>query len=209
MAKLDRIAEEIERAQERRWATLVEGFRDHLIDALHAKDAPNLDHVEELHDCAQLLDCGEVIACEVLQDAEIAESEVPRSAANHGGALGDFIHEMLGDDAPQKAFVYVAWSARPEAYWYVGQASNESRIRKIRQHGNLSLALRDATLFTLIYPRSRQCLDDVESALLRALKHVGRFPPHNGSLPRPPHASRREKLRHMSRMLNRFGQRLA
>lgn len=45
-------------------------------------------------------------------------------------AVQDQIQEMFNTkESPQRGFVYIAWSARPEEYWYVGKASTVERLK--------------------------------------------------------------------------------
>lgn len=83
--------------------------------------------------------------------------------------------------APQRGFVYVAWSASPEEYWYVGKASTANRLN-LTSHGKLARATADATKLSLIFPsQSReQVLLGVEASVLALIEdYTGKLPRFN------------------------------
>ena len=210
LSKLQRKCDDVRRRQERVWVNAVADFGDHLHEVLHGDRAVDAAHVDALHECARLLDCCETIERDALgADAETVEQSVTSVVASEAASLDDFLEELL-EDTPKRGYVYVAWTARPEEYWYVGRASREDRIRRHRQHGNLSLALRDASLFSIIFPAREVRLDDLEAALLRLLRHTDGAPVHNGSfLPKAPRRARREHLERISLVLTTLARRLA
>jgi hypothetical protein len=80
--------------------------------------------------------------------------------------------------APHRGFVYVAWSARPEEYWYIGKANTSSRLNLVA-HGKLARATAHATQLSLVFPtQSRQdILEGVEAALLALIEAYMGEPP--------------------------------
>lgn len=80
---------------------------------------------------------------------------------------------------PKRGFVYVAWSQRPEQYYYVGKARGVDRLN-LAAHGKLANATAYATQLALLFPsQSRdEILGGVEAALLALVEF------HTGELPR-------------------------
>lgn len=98
------------------------------------------------------------------------------------GSVQEQIHEMFETHkAPDRGFVYIAWSARPEEYWYVGKANTSSRLNLVA-HGKLARATAEATQLSLVFPaQSREdILDGVEAALLALIEaYIGKPPQLN------------------------------
>lgn len=82
-------------------------------------------------------------------------------------------------DAPRRGFVYVAWTASPEEYWYVGKANTADRL-SLAAHGKLARATAHATKLSLIFPsQSREeMLLGVEASVLALIEY------YTGKLPR-------------------------
>lgn len=91
------------------------------------------------------------------------------------------VHMFDTNEAPDRGFVYIAWSARPEEYWYVGKAKNDGRLN-LASHGKLAHATAHATQLSLIFPsQSRtEILAGVEAAILAVIEsHTGALPQLN------------------------------
>lgn len=212
VSKLKRACDEVSREQERAWSRSLRGVADHIFDLLCADDSVDVRCVDELHTIAALLDGCEIVRRDGLgRDTDVHEVTVTARDGSDASTLDDFMDHVL-EDTPKRGYVYVAWSARPESYWYVGRANKEDRIRRHRSHGNLSLALRDASVFTVIFPAREARVGELEAALLRLFRHVGgdlAWPTHNGiGLPVAPHGMRQEQLLRMSSALGKIAARL-
>ena len=78
-------------------------------------------------------------------------------------AMQDQIYVLFeSKKAPERGFVYVAWSGRPERFMYVGKASQVERLR-LSAHGKLAHAAAQCTRLSLLFPT--QSLDSVLSGL--------------------------------------------
>lgn len=69
-------------------------------------------------------------------------------------------------EAPERGFVYVAWSQRPEEYWYVGKARTVDRLN-LSAHGKLARATAHATQLSLVFPSQskEEILSGVEASI--------------------------------------------
>lgn len=91
------------------------------------------------------------------------------------------IQEMFASkEAPPRGFVYVAWTASPEEYWYVGKANTVDRLN-LAAHGKLARATAPghATKLSLIFPsQSREdMLLGVEASVLALIEdYTGQLP---------------------------------
>lgn len=100
--------------------------------------------------------------------------------------------------APRRGFVYVAWSVRPEHFYYVGKAKGIKRL-SLASHGKLARATAPghATHLSLVFPaQSRErVLRDVEASILRLVAYdKGRLPWLNGKHEAVPHHAMNEFL---------------
>jgi len=70
-------------------------------------------------------------------------------------------------EAPKRGFVYVAWSARPERFLYVGKAKSSSRLN-LAAHGKLSNAIAHASTLSLVFPSrsSDEILRSLEASII-------------------------------------------
>lgn len=106
-------------------------------------------------------------------------------------------------EAPNRGFVYIAWSARPEEYWYVGKANTSKRLN-LASHGKLARATAHATQLSLIFPsQSREeILEGVEAATLALIEsHIGKPPELNDRRERVVENKGTEELRLLSNFL--------
>lgn len=96
-------------------------------------------------------------------------------------ALQEQIQDLFErGEAPRRGFVYVAWSVRPERFYYVGKAKGVKRLN-LASHGKLARATAPghATHLSLLFPaQSRErVLRDVEASVLRLVMFdKGRLP---------------------------------
>lgn len=106
-------------------------------------------------------------------------------------------------DAPNRGFVYIAWCARPEEYWYIGKAKNDGRLN-LTSHGKLAHATAHATQLSLIFPsQSREeILAGVEAAVIAVVEsHTGNLPKLNDRRERVIENNGAEELRLLSNFL--------
>jgi len=119
-------------------------------------------------------------------------------------AVQDQIEHMFKtNDAPRRGFVYIAWSARPEEFWYVGKASTAERLN-LAAHGKLARATAHATKLSLIFPsQSRgEIIEGVEAAVLALIEsHTGQLPKLNDRKGRVVQNKGAEELRQLSDFL--------
>lgn len=112
-------------------------------------------------------------------------------------------HMFETKEAPYRGFVYIAWSARPEEYWYVGKANTAERLN-LASHGKLARATAHATQLSLIFPsQSREeILEGVEAAMLALIEsHIGKLPELNDRRERVVENKGTEELRLLSDFL--------
>lgn len=114
------------------------------------------------------------------------------------------IEHMFGTkEAPDRGFVYIAWCARPEEYWYIGKAKNDGRLN-LASHGKLAHATAHATQLSLIFPsQSREeILAGVEAAVLAVIEsHTGNLPKLNDRRERVIENNGAKELRLLSNFL--------
>lgn len=106
-------------------------------------------------------------------------------------------------EVPQRGFIYVAWSAKPEEYWYVGKANGSNRL-KFPSHGKLANATAKATKLSLIFPsRSDEgVLSGVEASVLALIEfYTGKLPKLNENRGTIVRNSGTEELRTLSDFL--------
>lgn len=119
-------------------------------------------------------------------------------------SVQDQIEKMFETkEAPCRGFVYIAWSARPEEYWYVGKANTVERLN-LAAHGKLARATADATQLSLIFPtQSREAiLQGVEAAMLALIEgHTGELPKLNDRRERVVENKGTDELRCLSNFL--------
>lgn len=99
------------------------------------------------------------------------------------------ILEMFANkEAPSRGFVYVAWSMKPEKFYYVGKAKTVARLN-LAQHGKLAHATANATQLSLVFPSqsTEETLAGVEASLIALIEfHTNDLPQLN---------ARRERVR--------------
>lgn len=100
-----------------------------------------------------------------------------RIGSNDLDVIQERIDEVL-DELPNRGFVYVSWSAKPERYFYVGKAGSRGRLR-LRGHGTLTHSFREATTLSIVFPNNSigDKLEMVETALFQVIKYSTGNPP--------------------------------
>lgn len=135
---------------------------------------------DEARDAADLIDAAMLIKEKVL-DAERGKIVEMRLRPDLGWVREEILSMFESGEARQRGFVYVAWSQRPEVFYYVGKAQDASRLN-LAAHGNLAAAAMRATTLSLIFPaQSReQTLLDVEASAIRLVEDLtGKLPENN------------------------------
>jgi hypothetical protein len=111
----------------------------------------------------------------------------------------------LFDDGqvPKRGFIYVAWSARPELFMYVGKAGNVERLN-LAAHGKLAHSAAHVTTLSLIFPsQSREdVLSGLEASVIRVVEHTtGRWPELNSRGERVPLGEPTKQLTRLAKFL--------
>lgn len=123
----------------------------------------------------------------------------------------DQIHDLFLDyDVPARGFIYIAWSQKPENYFYVGKAGSEKRLR-LRAHGTLASTIRDATLLSLIFPaQSREeILLSVEASVMELIEaHTGELPRLNRNAGRIKFGSKWDAVNDVAKFLDDISRQL-
>lgn len=127
-------------------------------------------------------------------------------------ALQESIFNLFEEDRSlQRGFVYVAWSAKPEKFWYVGKANDAKRLR-LSQHGNLARASANATQLSLLYPSKsiEQNLFALEASVIWLIgNRTGKIPELNTKDGQNfPAGTSRKTLRELSGFLKSVANRL-
>lgn len=154
--------------QTRTLASLITNvLRDAAWGNIAARTAKALsDAAAQARELARILDATGYLEDKVFQpkNARIVDIRLKQDLQ----AVQDQIQEMFDTkEAPQRGFVYIVWSARPEEYWYVGKANTVERLN-LNSHGKLARATAHATKLSLIFPsQSREeVLAGVEASVL-------------------------------------------
>ncbi len=90
----------------------------------------------------------------------------------------EIYEKFASNEAPTRGFVYVAWSMRPETYYYIGKAKTVDRLT-LAQHGKLAHATANATKLSLVFPSqsTAEILGGVEASLMALIEfHTDRLP---------------------------------
>ena len=94
-------------------------------------------------------------------------------------AMQDQIRSLFeSKEAPARGFVYVAWSARPETFMYVGMASQVTRLN-LSVHGKLANAAAHCTTLSLLFPTQsvKAVLFGLEASTCSLVAHCTGAPP--------------------------------
>ena len=167
--------------------------KDHLTDTiLDAKFAAEiLDASECVNDCVLRAKNG--LICDL------------RLGGRSLDQIQDDIHgEFLSGAAPNRGFVYVAWTANPTLYTYVGKASNAGRLN-LASHGKLAHAAAYTSTISLLFPsQSREdTLLNVEASIIRLIEHqTGELPELNVKPEQVPEGSASRDLQGLATFLD-------
>lgn len=103
-------------------------------------------------------------------------------------------------DAPERGFVYVAWSARPERFMYVGKAASIQRLN-LATHGKLANATAHVTTLSLLFPTqsTERNLLDLEASVIELVRSsTGALPELNTKRETVPTGTLSERLGHLA-----------
>jgi hypothetical protein len=124
-------------------------------------------------------------ACNAAELADAAEFTNDRLLAATNGRVVDLtlkqdlramqeqIYSLFESrEAPHRGFVYVAWSARPECFMYVGKAKQVDRLN-LAVHGKLSHAAAHCTKLSLLFPTQslEKVLFGLEASVCKLVEH--------------------------------------
>lgn len=165
-------------------------------------DKALLDAAAEARRLARILDATGYLEDKVLRSETSSIIDV-RVKSNLRSVQDQIEHLFMTKEAPDRGFVYIAWCARPEEYWYIGKAKNDGRLN-LASHGKLAHAIAHATQLSLIFPsQSREeILAGVEAAVLAVIEsHTGNLPKLNDRRERVVENNGAEELRLLSKFL--------
>jgi hypothetical protein len=114
-------------------------------------------------------------------------------------------------EVPRRGFVYVAWSAKPERFLYVGKAGNVERLN-LAAHGKLAHAAAHVTTLSLLFPnQSRdEVLSGVEASVIRLVEHAtGQWPELNDRGESVPSGQPSQRLSRLAQFLATVGRSVA
>jgi hypothetical protein len=163
---------------------------------------------DDLHDAAEVLDAAALLKDIALAPCYGRVLDVPLPSTMDGAR--DALREpWKSGSAPDRAFCYVAWRAKPLQFLYIGKASQRERL-DLHKHGLLALCVGRATRVSLVFPSrgTPETLALLEGALLRVAKfRAGDLPELNEVLPRLDrgHAQGSDRLEAAARFLHRVG----
>lgn len=109
-----------------------------------------LDAAAEARRLARILDATGYLEDKVLRSETSSIIDV-RVKSDLRSVQDQIEYMFMTKEAPDRGFVYIAWCARPEEYWYIGKAKNDGRLN-LASHGKLAHAIAHATQLSLIFP---------------------------------------------------------
>ncbi len=160
-------------------------------------------------DAADLADAADFVSTKVL-------------SADNGKVVdlksnGDFrtVQDRILDlfetkQVPARGFVYVAWSARPEEFLYVGRAKDSGRLT-LAAHGKLAHATASASTVSLVFPtQSRdETIRSLEACIIRLVEHAtGELPKLNARRERLPMGNSLQQLEQLGGFLANIAKRI-
>lgn len=158
-------------------------------------------------DAADLADAAEFVNKQVF-DAQNGRIEDLKTSPN----LREFQYQIQNHfdtaQVPQRGFVYVAWSAKPEIFMYVGKARKVGRLNPV-VHGKLSHSVAHVTTLSLIFPsQSRDVvLSGLEASVIRVIEHAtGNLPELNDRRERVPPCNPTMRLSRLAKFLTDVAQ---
>ncbi|HEX2878153.1 MAG TPA: hypothetical protein VHO25_01325 [Polyangiaceae bacterium] len=205
MSLTEKLEELVEHGDRRGRAALTKAIRDVAVplaaklkerewDVARLKsDRDFLKAIKAANDAADLVDAAEYVREKVLSRSghPILDIRLSRSGgkANAMKRAQEQIDKLFDSNkAPRRGFVYVAWSRRPDQFYYVGKAKSVLRLN-LRGHGNLVSAINEATVLSLLFPKrsNEETLLGVEASVIALVQSFKDKGPHNntrlGSVP--------------------------
>lgn len=113
--------------------------------------------------------------------------------------------------APDRGFVYVAWSARPERFVYVGMAATSNRLT-LAGHGKLAHALATVSTVSLLFPTQsrKETLQSLEGSVIRVIEAAcGVLPENNSRREAVPVGESQEELEQLAAFLTRVARKVS
>jgi hypothetical protein len=187
-----------------RLARVVAGvLRDGSWDSVSAKvDKELSEAAEDARAAARLHDAAEYIVRKVLSapNGKAIDTHLKPDLRAVQEQIVSLFEEVA---APERGFVYVAWSKKPEKYYYVGKASNAGRLN-LAAHGKLARATAHATQLSLLFPtQSREeILLALEASVIELIEfHTGDLPDLNDNRGTVPDGAAVVELKRLSEFL--------
>ncbi len=171
-------------------------------------------HIEEASDfvfaASELCDAAEYVNEKVIKpnNGRILDVKIGSDIIRAQSQIDELFES---GEAPNRGFVYVAWSARPERFLYVGKASSSGRLN-LTQHGTLSNAIAHASTLSLVFPaQSREeTIKSLEASIIRLAQFSApdglEFNKKNESIPS---GSAAESINKLASFLNSIAQRVS
>lgn len=183
-------------------------LRDRNWDSMSVKTDDKLSNtVSEVREAARLLDAAEYIQEKVLSPSNGKIVDLRLKKNKDFQVVQEQIKEMFATKkVPQRGFVYVAWSRKPERYLYVGKAKSPSRL-DLTSNGKLSWATMYATTLSLLFPSKsdEEILLGVEASILSLINNYTRkLPKHNVSNGKVPLCSVTAEIENLAIFLNQI-----
>lgn len=128
------------------------------------------DAAEAGLDAAELADAADFINTRVLAAGNGRVVDLRSDGDFH--RLQDRILDLFeSKQAPARGFVYVAWSARPERFVYVGKAASSNRLA-LAGHGKLAHAAATVSTVSLLFPAQsrKETLQSLEASVIRVIE---------------------------------------
>jgi hypothetical protein len=170
---------------------------------LSAKTNKELDNAaEEARRLGRILDATGYLDDKVLRPENALVIDV-RLKSDLKAVQDQIEHMFETNEAPNRGFVYIAWCAKPEDYWYVGKAKNDERLN-LASNGKLARATADATQLSLLFPSQSKpdILAGVEAAMIAVIEsRTGGLPKLNAKRERVVENRGTEELRSLSGFL--------
>lgn len=168
--------------------------------------------IKDANDAADLVDAAEYVREKVLSRSghPILDIRLSRGGgqANELKRAQEQIDKLFDSNAaPRRGFVYVAWSRRPDQFYYVGKAKSVLRLN-LRAHGNLVSAINKATVLSLLFPTrsSEETLLGVEASVIALVQSfTGKSPRNNTRLGSVPVGKAAADLLDLGRFLHAVG----
>jgi hypothetical protein len=159
---------------------------------------------------AELADAADFINAKLL-DAGNGRVIDLRANGNFKRLQGSILDLFDAGHAPDRGFVYVAWSARPERFVYVGMAASSNRLT-LSAHGKLAHALATVSTVSLLFPTQsrKETLQYLEASVTRVIEAAcGALPENNSRRETVPVGESQRELDQLATFLTRVGRKVS